>query len=67
MATALDRRKRLLPARSVSDYGPLPTGTQFLEHFFTESDAVFFKSLGLNCIRIAINYRHFEDNLIRGS
>ena len=36
---------------------------QFLEHFFTESDAVFFKSLGLNCIRIAINYRHFEDNL----
>ena len=24
--------------------------------------AEFFKSLGLNCIRIAINYRHFEDD-----
>ncbi|KAF9466717.1 glycoside hydrolase family 5 protein [Collybia nuda] len=36
---------------------------KFLEHFFTEKDAVFFRSLGLNCIRIAINYRHFEDDL----
>ncbi|KAI0031100.1 glycoside hydrolase family 5 protein [Vararia minispora EC-137] len=33
----------------------------FLEHFFTESDAIFFRSLSLNCIRIALNYRHFED------
>lgn len=36
---------------------------KFLEHFFAEPDAVFFKSLGLNCIRIAVNYRHFEDNM----
>ncbi|KAH8105386.1 glycoside hydrolase [Cristinia sonorae] len=36
---------------------------KFLEYFFAEADAKFFKSLGLNCIRIAINYRHFEDNL----
>ncbi|KAH7907321.1 glycoside hydrolase family 5 protein [Hygrophoropsis aurantiaca] len=35
---------------------------KFLEYFFAEPDAVFFKSLGLNCIRIAINYRHFEDD-----
>ncbi|KAL0566439.1 hypothetical protein V5O48_015572 [Marasmius crinis-equi] len=33
---------------------------KFLEYFFTESDAAFYKSLGLNCIRIAINYKHFE-------
>ena len=33
---------------------------QFLEHFFGEPDATFFASLGLNCIRIAISYRHFE-------
>ena len=33
---------------------------QFLEHFFGEPDAAFFASLGLNCIRIAISYRHFE-------
>ncbi|RDB21881.1 putative glucan 1,3-beta-glucosidase A [Hypsizygus marmoreus] len=36
---------------------------QFLEHFFADADAAFFKSLGLNCIRIAVNYRHFEDDL----
>ncbi|OBZ72767.1 Glucan 1,3-beta-glucosidase [Grifola frondosa] len=39
------------------------TALQFLEHFFAEDDAAFFKSLGLNCIRIAINYRHFEDDM----
>ncbi|KAI0781604.1 glycoside hydrolase [Irpex lacteus] len=36
---------------------------KFLEYFFVKDDAVFFKSLGLNCIRIAINYRHFEDDM----
>ncbi|KAL0948072.1 hypothetical protein HGRIS_010696 [Hohenbuehelia grisea] len=36
---------------------------KFLEHFFAESDAKFFHSLGLNCIRIAINYHHFEDDM----
>lgn len=36
------------------------TAPEFLEYFFTEADAIFFKSLGLNCIRIAINYKHFE-------
>ncbi|TEB18124.1 glycoside hydrolase family 5 protein [Coprinellus micaceus] len=35
---------------------------KFLEHFFAEPDAIFFKSLGLNCIRIAVNYHHFEDD-----
>jgi hypothetical protein len=36
---------------------------QFLEYFFTESDATFYKSLGLNAIRIPFNYRHFEDDM----
>ncbi|KAL4248208.1 glycosyl hydrolase 5 (cellulase A) family protein [Abortiporus biennis] len=36
---------------------------KFLEYFFAEPDAIFFKSLSLNCIRIAINYRHFEDDM----
>ncbi|KIJ19432.1 glycoside hydrolase family 5 protein [Paxillus involutus ATCC 200175] len=35
---------------------------KFLEYFFAEPDAAFFKSLGLNCVRIAVNYRHFEDD-----
>ena len=36
---------------------------KFLEYFFTEADAKFFKSLGLNCIRLPFNYRHFEDDM----
>lgn len=36
---------------------------KFLEYFFTESDATFYKSLGLNAIRVAFNYRHFEDDM----
>lgn len=36
---------------------------RFLEYFFTAADAAYFASLGLNCIRIPINYRHFEDDL----
>ncbi|KAJ7928042.1 glycoside hydrolase [Mycena leptocephala] len=35
----------------------------FLEYFFMDSDAKFFSSLGLNCIRLPFNYRHFEDDM----
>ena len=36
---------------------------QWLENFFTEADVKYFASLGLNCIRIPFNYRHFEDDM----
>ncbi|WWC90955.1 uncharacterized protein L201_005893 [Kwoniella dendrophila CBS 6074] len=36
---------------------------KFLEYFFGEDDAKFFASLGLNCIRIPVNYHHFEDDM----
>nr|XP_019042739.1 endoglucanase C [Kwoniella bestiolae CBS 10118]OCF21669.1 endoglucanase C [Kwoniella bestiolae CBS 10118] len=36
---------------------------KFLEYFFTEEDAKFFASLGLNSIRLPVNYRHFEDDM----
>ncbi|KAG7532036.1 hypothetical protein FFLO_03911 [Filobasidium floriforme] len=36
---------------------------KFLEYFFTESDAQCFASLGLNAIRLPINYRHLEDDM----
>lgn len=36
---------------------------KFLEYFFQEEDAKFFSSLGLNCIRLPFNYRHFEDDM----
>ena len=36
---------------------------RFLEHFFTEDDARFIRSLGLNLLRLPINYRHLEDDM----
>lgn len=39
---------------------------RFLDYFFTDADAKFFASAGLNCIRIPFNYRHFEDDLNPG-
>ena len=35
---------------------------KFLEYFFTDADAAFFAGLGLNCIRVPFNYRHFIDD-----
>ena len=35
---------------------------KFLDYFFTEEDAKFLASLGLNCVRIPINHRHFMDD-----
>lgn len=36
---------------------------RFLEYFFAEEDARFISSLGLNCLRLPVNYRHFEDDM----
>ncbi|KZV89608.1 glycoside hydrolase family 5 protein [Exidia glandulosa HHB12029] len=36
---------------------------KFLEYFITEADVKFYKSLGLNCLRIAFHYAHFEDDM----
>lgn len=36
---------------------------KFLEYFFTEADAKFFASKGLNCLRLPFNYRRFEDDM----
>jgi endoglucanase len=36
---------------------------RFLEYFFTDDDARFVASLGLNLVRLPINYRHFEDDM----
>ncbi|KAJ9660077.1 hypothetical protein H2198_002774 [Neophaeococcomyces mojaviensis] len=35
---------------------------KLIEYFFTDVDAAFFASLGLNCIRVPFNYRHFIDD-----
>jgi aryl-phospho-beta-D-glucosidase BglC (GH1 family) len=36
---------------------------RWLYYFFTEDDARFFASLGLNCLRLPFNYRHLEDDM----
>jgi endoglucanase len=39
---------------------------RYLEYFFTDLDAKFIYSLGLNTVRLAFNYRHFEDDMNPG-
>ncbi|WP_199185789.1 glycoside hydrolase family 5 protein [Streptomyces carminius] len=34
----------------------------FLTGFFDEADARYLASLGMNCVRVPVNYRHFEDD-----
>ena len=36
---------------------------RFLEDFFGAGDASFIRSLGLNLLRLPVNYRHFEDDM----
>jgi aryl-phospho-beta-D-glucosidase BglC (GH1 family) len=36
---------------------------RFQAYFFTEDDARFIRSLGLNLLRIPLNYRRFEDDM----
>ncbi|GFF56923.1 endoglucanase C [Aspergillus udagawae] len=35
---------------------------RLIHYSFTEGDAAFFASLGLNCLRLPFNYRHFIDD-----
>lgn len=35
---------------------------EFLEGFFTDTDAALLAAIGLSSVRIAVNYRHFEDD-----
>jgi endoglucanase len=36
---------------------------RFLDVFFSDDDAAFLASLGLNLVRLPVNYRHFEDDM----
>src|SRR5688572_30200507 len=36
--------------------------TEFLTGFFTDRDAELLAGIGLNSVRIPVNYRHFEDD-----
>jgi endoglucanase len=36
---------------------------RFLDQFFGDDDAAYLASLGLTVVRVAVNYRHFEDDM----
>src|SRR5262249_39635997 len=40
-----------------------PFFARSLDVFFADVDAAFIPSLGLNSVRLAVNYRHFEDDM----
>jgi len=39
---------------------------KLVEYFWTDADARFFHNMGLNCVRIPINYHWFEDDMNDG-
>jgi endoglucanase len=36
---------------------------RFLDVFFADADAAFLADLGMNLVRLPVNYRHFEDDM----
>ena len=53
-------RKALREGLGMELYARL--SARLLDAFYGERDAAYLASLGLNCARIPINYRHFEDD-----
>ena len=56
MRAALRRGARDRPATSSSSSGSCSRASS------SDADAAFLADLGLNCVRIPVNYRHFEDD-----
>jgi len=59
-ATEAQQRRAL--RRVLGEEGYTRFFDRFLSVFFTDSDAAYLASLGLNSVRIPFNYRHFEDD-----
>jgi aryl-phospho-beta-D-glucosidase BglC (GH1 family) len=59
-ATESQQRKALL--RALGEEGYRRFFDRLLTAFFDEDDARFLSSLGLSCVRLPFNYRHFEDD-----
>ena len=55
--------QRLALRKALGDDGYRRFFDRFLDVFFGEDDAAFLASLGLNCVRLPLNYRHFEDDM----
>ena len=59
-ATESLQRKALRKALGAEGYARF--FDRFLDVFFTDDDARYLASLGLNSVRVPFNYRHFEDD-----
>jgi endoglucanase len=60
-AGAESQQRRAL-RRVLGDEGYERFFARFLDVFFTDDDASYLASLGLNSLRVPFNYRHFEDD-----
>jgi endoglucanase len=49
--------------RALGEEGARRFFDRFLDVFFGDEDAAFLAGLGLNCVRLAVSYRHFDDDL----
>lgn len=58
-----EQAQRQAVRRAVGDRKYRLLFDKFLEYFFSDADARFIASLGLNLLRIPVNYRHFEDDM----
>src|SRR4051812_7146847 len=60
-ATESLQRKALLKA--LGEKGYTKYFDRFLDVFFGEKDAKLLADYGMNCVRLPVNYRHFEDDM----
>ncbi|MFQ1003122.1 glycoside hydrolase family 5 protein [Modestobacter sp. SSW1-42] len=57
-----ESQQRSALRKALGDEGYQRFFDRFLTDFFTDADAEHLASLGLNCVRIPFNYKHFEDD-----
>src|SRR5207253_2299060 len=49
--------------RAIGDAASARFFDRFLDVFYADADAAFLASLGMNLVRLPVNYRHFEDDM----
>jgi len=59
---ATEFQQRAVLRRVLGDEGYERFFSSFLDDFFTDADAEYLASMGMNSVRIPFNYRHFEDD-----
>ena len=60
---ATESLQRAALRRVLGDDGYTRFFDRFLDVFYADADAAFLASLGMNHVRLPVNYRHFEDDM----